>query len=153
MLALAWVYPNNADNIIHYSDTSNQSNFPVGSGLIPGWMNRQRCGIGPSSFLGFHSGGKDTKNKGHYSEALGEDSPSHRQLGLFGFPKIEGTEAINQSSSCSQTAWRTQSRNVTEKKILTGHVEFNLKQVQFNEKILNLMSYTIAIQKCLSVHK
>lgn len=66
---------------------------------------RQR--FGPASLLGFEGCGKDTKNDGNYSEALGEDAAPHQQLGLSGFPLVEGPQTVEQGSRRSQTTWRT----------------------------------------------
>lgn len=58
------------------------------------------------SLLGFQSRGKNTNNNGNYSEALSKDASPHQELGLSGFPLMEGTETINQRSRCSQTTWK-----------------------------------------------
>lgn len=79
-------------------------------------MRRERHGAGGvpgaglSSLFGLHRCGKHTDDNGDHSEALSKDASSHQQLGLSGFPLVEGTEPVHESSCCSQATWNNRQR-------------------------------------------
>lgn len=60
----------------------------------------------PSSLLGFQSRAQHAHHQGDNGEALSEDPTPHQQLGLSGFPLMEGAEAVKQRACCSQTTYR-----------------------------------------------
>lgn len=98
MLAVAR-YLNTGKMVSSPSRQRNRSNLNLD--LV--WFSKRSMRTALSLLLGFYGCGKNSKNDGNYSEALGKDASPHQQLGLPGFPLVEGTETIEKRPCCSQT--------------------------------------------------